>query len=96
MGMSQQELANKMGYSSRSSVNKIESGRQVTQKIIVRLAEALHTTPSYLMGWDDESTDPLVIEVSKRWMEEVGTVDFTEDETEELINYAKYLISKRI
>lgn len=32
MGMSQQELANKMGYSSRSSVNKIESGRQRTIK----------------------------------------------------------------
>lgn len=39
MVMSQQELAKRMGYSSRSSVNKIESGRPVTQKIIIRLAD---------------------------------------------------------
>ncbi len=95
MGMSQQELAKRMGYSSRSSVNKIESGRPVTQKIIIRLAEALHTTPSYLMGWEDEKKEPLIVEVSKKWIEEVGTVNFSKEESEELINFAKYLISKR-
>lgn len=52
LGMTQDELAKKMGYSSRSSINKIENGRNVTQKIIVKLANVLQTTPSYLMGWD--------------------------------------------
>ena len=53
LGLSQEELAKKMGYSSRTSINKIENGRPVSQKIIVRLAEALETTPAYLMGWED-------------------------------------------
>lgn len=52
LGMTQDELAKKMGYSSRSSINKIENGRNVTQKIIVKLANVLQTTPSYLMGWE--------------------------------------------
>lgn len=54
LGLSQEELAERMGYSSRSSINKIEMGRPVTQKIIIRLAKALDTTPSYLMGWEEE------------------------------------------
>ena len=53
LGLSQEELAVRMGYSSRSSINKIENGRPCSQKIIVRLAEALHTTPAFLMGWEE-------------------------------------------
>lgn len=91
---SQDDLAKRMGYKSRSSINKIESGRPVTQKIIVRLADVLHTTPSYLMGWEEEEKK-MIIEIDKKWMDEVGTVDFTSAEIDELMNFAKYIISKR-
>ena len=94
LGWSQDELSKRMGYKSRSSINKIESGRPVTQKIIVRLAEVLYTTPSYLMGWEDEE-EKITIQISKKWMDEVGTVDFTDSEINELMNFAKYIISKR-
>lgn len=59
LGMSQEELAHRMGYKSRSSINKIETGRPVTQKIIVRLAEALDVTVPYLMGWDETPAQDL-------------------------------------
>ena len=53
LGMSQEELAHKLGYKSRSSINKIELGGQnLTQKKIKAIAEALETTPEYIMGWD--------------------------------------------
>ena len=52
LGMSQDELAEKMGYKSRSTIAKIEKGvNDVTQTNIVRFAEILKTTPAYLMGW---------------------------------------------
>lgn len=51
---SQEELASRMGYKSRTSINKIEMGRPVSQKIIVRLAEVLGTTPAWLMGWEEK------------------------------------------
>lgn len=54
LGMSQEELAQRMGYSSRTSINKIENGRPCSQKIIARLAEALGVGIPYLMGWEEE------------------------------------------
>lgn len=54
LNLTQEELAKKMGYSSRVSINKIELGRPVSQKIIARLAETLDLSIPYLMGWDEE------------------------------------------
>ena len=52
LGMSQQELAYKLGYKSRSTINKIELGlRDINQSKISEFAIALSTTPAYLMGW---------------------------------------------
>ena len=52
--MSQDELAQKLGYRSRSSINKIELGHHnLTQSKIKAIADALDTTPSYIMGWED-------------------------------------------
>ena len=54
LNMTQDELAKKLGYKTRGSVTKIESGYQnLTQPKIVAMAKALDTTPAYLMGWED-------------------------------------------
>ena len=65
LGLTQDELARRMGYKSRVSVNKIENGRPVSQKIIARLAEALDVSVPYLMGWrqDPEDLGALAAEV---------------------------------
>lgn len=57
--MTQEELAQKLGYKSRSSINKIElGGNELTQRKIMDIAHALQTTPSYIMGWlDDVATE---------------------------------------
>lgn len=55
LGMSQEELATKLGYKSRSSINKIELEiNDVTQSKIAQIAKALGTTPAYIMGWEEE------------------------------------------
>lgn len=57
LGLSQDELGKRIGYKSRSSINKIELGwRNLTQARIKAIADALETTPSYIMGW--EETNP--------------------------------------
>ena len=61
LGLSQDDLAMLLNYKSRSSINKIELGeRNLTQSKIKAIADALHTTPAYIMGWEDplESVDP--------------------------------------
>jgi transcriptional regulator with XRE-family HTH domain len=65
LGMSQEELAKKIGYSSRSSINKIELDvQQLRQSKIMDIAKALNTTTAYIMGWDEpepakEEPEPL-------------------------------------
>lgn len=53
LGLTQEELAVKMGYKSKSTINKIELGiNDIPQSKIQRFAEVLGTTPAALMGWD--------------------------------------------
>lgn len=61
LNMSQEELAKKLGYKSRSTIAKIESGENdITQSKIVAFAKALGVKPGYLMGWEDTpATSPL-------------------------------------
>lgn len=58
-GITQTELAERLGYKSRSSINKIEvEGRDIPRSMVVKFAQALGVTPSYLMGWEDENGNP--------------------------------------
>ncbi len=50
LGLTQQQLAERIGVKSRSVINKIENeDRNITQKMIERLASALFTTPGHLL-----------------------------------------------
>ena len=61
IGMSQDELAQKTGYKSRSSVNKIEMGAQgLTQSKLLLFAAALQTTPGELIERSVESEEPQI------------------------------------
>lgn len=53
LGMSQEELGAKIGVK-KAAIHKYESGLVVNLKreTIDKLANALDTTPAYLMGWD--------------------------------------------
>lgn len=60
--MTQLELAEKLGYKSKSSVAHIENGRDIPRSMVVTLADILDTTPAYLMGWeDDKPADTLTV-----------------------------------
>jgi transcriptional regulator with XRE-family HTH domain len=53
VGLTQEELATRMGYKSKSTINKIENGtNDIPQSKIVKFAEVLGTTPAALMGWE--------------------------------------------
>ena len=55
-GLSQDELAKLTGYTSRSSITKIEKGEvDLTRSKIIAFAQALGTTPGNLMGWDNDT-----------------------------------------
>ena len=52
--MTQEELAALVGYKHKTSINKIEAGKQkIMQDKILIFANALQFTPEQLMGWDN-------------------------------------------
>lgn len=52
IGMTQEELAAKLGYKNKSSIAKIETGtNDIVQSKVIAFAEALETTVADLMGW---------------------------------------------
>lgn len=56
LGLSQEELAKMIGYTSRSSINKIETGvQQLRQSKIKAIADALDTNVNYILGIDSNS-----------------------------------------
>lgn len=53
LDMTQEQLAEKLGYKSKTSINKIELGKQeITQSKIPEFAAALGITVGELMGWE--------------------------------------------
>jgi len=59
--LTQEELAKRIGNSSRASICTVEKDREdLTTTRIAKLAKALETSPSYLMGWTS-NPDPAYI-----------------------------------
>lgn len=68
IGLTQEELAKRMGYKSKTSINKIEKGiNDIPQTKIVKFAEVLRTTPAYLMGWEKiEKKNNAIVDIVAR------------------------------
>ena len=100
LNISQDELARRVGYKSRTSIAKIENdGRELPQSKIYAIATALNTTPSYIMGWEDEEVPVYVSEgISNgiiRFINEVHDTNLTDKEVTQIINFANYLTANR-
>ena len=55
LGMTQEELAHKVGYKSKVSINKIELSRDLPMKKLKEFALALDLEPETLAGWVGEA-----------------------------------------
>lgn len=55
LGLTQDELAKKMGYKSRAAISNVEKDKEdLTSTRIRKYADALEVPASYLMGWTEE------------------------------------------
>ena len=85
----------------RTYLSEIQSrGRTIPLEYIPTLAEALHTTPEYLMGETDDPGTKKVPTLSGEHSKEAQEFaaefsDFTPDEWAELRRYADFLKSQR-
>lgn len=55
LGLSQAELGRLVGYSSRSTINKIEKGeRDIPRDRVAKFAQVLDVNPAYLAGFTEQ------------------------------------------
>jgi transcriptional regulator with XRE-family HTH domain len=92
LNMSQEELANKCGYKSRSTINKIELGiNDVPQSKINAIASALDSTVGYIMGWTSEPHQLGVYEYDDDCLKETIEMNNSEEYQKAMELYTKYL-----
>lgn len=83
LGLTQDELALMVGYSGKSSINKIEKDtRGMSIDKMKEIAKALHVSPAYIMGWDEDEGTTFGDDVDK-YNEQIDLLP--RDRTEELI-----------
>lgn len=92
LGYTQDELAKKLGYKSRSSVNKVEMSREIPMKKVKLYADVLDLSVPFLMGWaDDDSiiemaeTDVSISNMEKRVKEYALKLSNLNSEDQEMI-----------
>ena len=88
MGLTQLDLALRMGFKSKQAISHIESGdRNLKQSQIVKLAEALNVTPAYLMGWEDPEREKMITEIHDLLDQ------LTDDQQEAVLGFLRSMIS---
>ena len=58
LGWTQEELAERMGYKSKSTINKIELDiNDIPLSKVQEFARVFNVSPSYLMGWSEQEQE---------------------------------------
>ena len=94
--MSQDELAQKVGYKDRSSIAKIESGeRDIRQKKLIEFAKALDTTPQWLMGYEEKTNISAVYKKNIRMVPVFESVSagFGAYADDQILDYCPFIIN---
>lgn len=78
LGLSQAELGRLVGYSSRSTINKIEKGeRDIPRDKVAKFAQVLDVNPAYLAGFTQEDIpDGLNKELYLNYIHDSNNPDF--------------------
>lgn len=100
MHMSQETLAKLLGYKSKSSINKMESGiNDIPQSTLKQIADILHTTPTFLIdGKTPEPAKPInlhdLLQSSQVMFFSKNGKPISEQAWNEIKNYIEYVLSK--
>lgn len=100
MHMSQETLAKLLGYKSKSSINKMESGiNDIPQSTLKQIADILHTTPTFLIdGKTPEPAKPInlhdLLQSSQVMFFSKNGKPISEQARNEIKNYIEYVLSK--
>lgn len=83
LGITQDELAQKVGYKSGSSITRLENERDIPIQKLKPIADALDIDVRVLVGWDKENSTDLLIESYYR---------LSDDNKRALMRFMDYLV----
>lgn len=90
MGLTQLDLALRMGFKSKQAISHIEAGdRNLKQSQVAALAAALNVTPAYLMGWEETEREKMISEIHDL----LGQL--TEDQGKAVLSFLQAMISNK-
>ena len=88
LGMSQDDLAHKLGYKGRTSINKIElGGSDLPIDKLPEIAKALGVSINYLLTEDED----FITRLAERYK----GMTFSEDEQSRIIQFIDFVLSSR-
>lgn len=101
--LSLEDGAEVIGLTSAQLSEYEEGMKQIPYDVIEKISTYYNCEINMLVGLDFKahSNEPdfksriRLLRINKIWVEEVGDVSYSEEELEELMNYAKYILSKR-
>ena len=92
LGMTQEELAHKMGYKSKSTINKIEMGiNDVSQSKLKKFAEVLDCSP--LIFIEGVAHDPIPSDIENILMKKFSML--TPEQQDNVIKYIDFLLTNK-
>lgn len=88
LGLTQEELAYMVGYTSKSTINKIEKDyHDVNQSTLIKLSKALQVSPTYFIECDSPSPQhsDVILEYAKKLSE------LKPEQQENVLSYIDFL-----
>lgn len=89
LGLSQEELAFKLRTNQRQVSRYENDQNDPTAKVLLAIAEALETTPAWLLGFDDDPESPHLSDDERELIERYRAKD--REQREKLLEIAKIL-----
>ena len=91
LGLTQEELAYMVGYTSKSTINKIEKDyHDVNQSTLIKLSNALKVSPTYFI--EECHTEPHPSEVIMTYAKKIA--ELPAEKQENVMQYIDFLLSK--
>ncbi len=88
LGMTQEELAVKTGYT-RAGISRIENNeRDIATPKVKIFADALGVSPSILMGWQRE---PMAEDRLRYYVRRLSEINLTDAQAEQVLKYAEFV-----
>lgn len=93
--MSVVEFSRRIGKS-RATIYRYENDEieEMPYTILIPIAKALDTTPTYLLGYDSEDV-PKEESKNTKLIDIIEQIDLSDTESDEIVNYINFIISKR-